>query len=67
MCTTALTTVSAVVDNGSACKDESPAGKAVQEKEKHTHTHTHTPPPPAKQNQKKLTPPERTSREEMGV
>lgn len=36
--TTVLTTVSTVVDNGSACKDESPAGKAVQEKETHTHT-----------------------------
>lgn len=48
--------------NGSACKDESPAGKAVQEKGTHTHTKT-TP----KQNQKELTPPERTSREEMGV
>lgn len=37
VCTTALTTLSTVVDNGSACRDESSAGKAVQETETHTH------------------------------
>lgn len=59
-CTTVLTTVSIVVDNGSACKDESPAGKAVQKRKR-------KPPTKKSKTNTKTNCTKRTSRKETAV